>query len=215
MHVSGFVSHINSFHNDSMLNISKRKFLASHIAAPLLMVVSGGLLTGCSAPLGVRLDPIVLSRQQLQQSLKDHLASHWRLANWLELWVMDMQVDLLADVQQVQVSLDVVVQESLLKSRWPVKAKVGFSTRFDPVKQQFVMHQVKLLGLESNELPATILATTRVLVAQGLSSQLEGQALYALRPADQDMLNRYGVQPGLVVIEPQQVRIPLIPRNPT
>jgi hypothetical protein len=173
-----------------------------------------GALVACSAPGSLIARPIVVSRSQLQTALQERLAPHWRLANWLDLHIDAAQVDLIPEIQQVQLALALTLQESILKSRWPVQARIGFGTRFDAVKRQFVLSQAQLLSLDSAALPATITATAKALVSQAVTQQLEGQTLYALRPSESELLDRHGLMPGRVQIEAQQVIIPLLPRAP-
>ena len=167
-------------------------------------------LVACSTPSLLLQRPIVVSKKQLEDALQARLAQHWRLADWLELRVESAQVDLLPETQQVQTRLALTLQESMLKSRWPVQARVGFGTRFDAVNKQFVLTQVQLLSLDSPALPTTITATAKALVSQALTRQLEGQTLYALKPSEIEMLERQAVVPGPVQIDAQEVRIAFV-----
>ena len=200
---------MKSFHNVGMNPCTKRHFL---LAGALL---AASALVACSTSASMMARPIVVSKAQLQSALQERLAPHWRLANWLELRLESVQLDLIPEIQQVQIGLTLSLQESMLKTRWPVQARVGFGTRFDAVTRQFVLSQVQLLSLDSAALPTTITATAKALVSQAVSQQLEGQTLYALRPAEIELLDRQGLMPGRVQIEAQQVRIPLVPRSPT
>lgn len=170
-----------------------------------------GSLVACSSPSPLLQAPIVVSKKQLQDALQARQAQYLRLADWLELRIESAQVELLPETQQVQTRLALTLQESMLKSRWPVQAHVGFGTRFDAVNKQFVLTQVQLLGLESPALPTTITATAKALISQALTRQLEGQTLYALKPAEIELLERHAVVPGPVRIDTQEVRIALVP----
>lgn len=206
---AGTPGHLKWFHNAGMNQSTKRHFLLSGA------LLAASALVGCSAPASLLARPIVVTKAQLQAALQERLAQHWRLANWLELRIDAVQLDLIPEIQQVQIGLALTLQESMLKTRWPVQARVGFGTRFDAVSRQFVLSQVQLLSLDSVALPATITATAKALVSQAVSQQLEGQTLYALRPSEIELLDRQGLMPGRVQIEAQQVRIPLLPRSPT
>lgn len=195
------------FHNGDMMDESKRKWA---LAGAL---VCASALVACASQAALQIRPLVISKEQLQRALQSQLTLNWRLAQWLDLTVRSARVELQPETQQVVLALDVNLQETLLKSSWPVAAKVALGADFDARNNRFVMSRVQLLSLESLTLPVSITATAKALMSQALSRQLQGQTLYQLRPSEIEWLARSGVQPSLVQVEAQQLRLVLAPRN--
>jgi hypothetical protein len=190
------------------MNDSKRIFLQAAGCA-----LAGSALLGCSTLEGVSQGPISISKAQIENALLARSATSLKVADWLSLQVSGLQLDFLPLTQRMAIRLTVVLQESMLKSRWPAVLQVQFGLLFEANAAQFVVTGAQLTHLDLQSVPNNLTLTVQALISQNVSRSLEGTPVYRLRQQDQEMLARYGVQPGVVRIEPQALVIPLVPKR--
>jgi hypothetical protein len=189
------------------MNHSKRIFLQATGCA-----LTASALAGCSTLERVSAGPISISKAQLESALLARTGTSLKVADWLTLQISGLQLDLLPQTQRIAIRLTAVLQESMLKSRWPAIAQVQFGLRYDAPAAQFVVTGAQLTQLDLQAVPNNLTLTVQAVVSQNISRSLEGTPVYRLRQQDQDMLARYGVQPGVIRIEPQALVIPLVPK---
>lgn len=180
-----------------------------------LFVTMGSWLLACSgAPLLASLAPrsVSVSAERLQQAIAQRFPIKQRLAEVIELEVLQPRLSLLATSNRLATDIDLKVADRLLGGNYSGSIALDFGLRFEPSDNTIRMmgarvNRVSLAGVP--EPYQTAITRNAPRLAERL---FDNRVLHQFSDKDLSLVNGLGLEPGEITVTPKGLSVTLVPR---
>jgi hypothetical protein len=153
-----------------------------------------------------------VSAERLQQALAERFPIKQRLAEVIELEVLQPRLSLLATSNRLATDIDLKVADRLLGGNYSGSIALDFGLRFEPSDNTIRMmgarvNRVSLAGVP--EPYQTAITRNAPRLAERL---FDNRVLHQFSDKDLSLVNGLGLEPGEITVTPKGLSVTLVPR---
>jgi len=172
--------------------------------------VLGAGLAGCAGLAGNR--TVSLSESELTLLLARQFPMERKVLEVVDLQVTNPQLRLLPESNRIGTELDVFALDRLFGSRTQGHVKLDYGLRFEPSDHTIRMTQVHVRDLAMESGASTLHGAAQRLGTLVAEDLLENMALYKMKPAQADEMNRLNLEASPITVTAQGISMNVSPK---
>lgn len=191
-------------------HVHRRRGALVALVAAAGVTLSGGL-AGCAAWIGTH--DVQISESQIALLLSRQFPMERTVLDVIDLTASNPQVRLLPQDNRVGTELDIAAQDRLFGSHAEGHLGLDYALRFEPSDHTLRMTAVRVRQLTLTSGPNALHGVDQRLGGLVAEKLLEGMALYRMKPAQADEMDRLDLQASSIQVTPLGIRLTIAPRE--